>query len=89
MLGTLLADAHWLQALSESQPKALELLSRSPEEQKQRGYFHTLHEICQQPATWLNTAERMISAAPELRAGDTVRVMVNGHFTLRGSFQIH
>jgi len=68
MLGTLLADAHWLQALSESQPKALELLSRSPEEQKQRGYFHTLHEICQQPATWLNTAERMISAAPELRA---------------------
>ena len=29
------------------------------------------------------------SAAPELRAGDTVRVIVNGHFTLRGSFQVH
>ena len=29
------------------------------------------------------------SAAPELRAGDTVRVIVNGHFTLRGRFQLH
>jgi hypothetical protein len=29
------------------------------------------------------------TAAPELRAGDTVRVVVNGHFTLRGTFQLH
>lgn len=29
------------------------------------------------------------TAAPELRAGDVARVFVNGHFTLRGSFQIH
>src|SRR5215470_19743829 len=68
MLGTLLRDARWLQALSENQPKAAELLSRSPEEQKQRGYFHTLHEICQQPFTWLNTAKQMVAAAAELRA---------------------
>jgi hypothetical protein len=27
--------------------------------------------------------------APELRAGDTVRVIVNGHFTLNGRFQVH
>ena len=27
--------------------------------------------------------------APELRAGDVVRVIVNGHFTLRGRFQVH
>ena len=27
--------------------------------------------------------------APELHAGDVVRVSVNGHFTLRGSFQVH
>jgi hypothetical protein len=27
--------------------------------------------------------------APELHAGDVVRVTVNGHFTLRGSFQVH
>ena len=29
------------------------------------------------------------TAAPELQAGDTARVIVNGHFTLRGSFQLH
>src|SRR5215475_13968740 len=29
------------------------------------------------------------NAAPELRAGDTVRVMVNGHFTLLGRMQLH
>jgi len=28
------------------------------------------------------------TAAPELRAGDVARVIVNGHFTLRGSFQV-
>ena len=27
--------------------------------------------------------------APELQAGDVVRVTVNGHFTLRGQFQVH
>jgi len=29
------------------------------------------------------------TAAPELRAGDVARVIVNGHFTLRGRFQVH
>jgi hypothetical protein len=29
------------------------------------------------------------TAAPELRAGDTVRVIVNGHFALRGRMQLH
>ena len=29
------------------------------------------------------------TAAPEVQAGDVVRVNVNGHFTLRGRFQIH
>jgi hypothetical protein len=27
--------------------------------------------------------------APELQAGDVARVIVNGHFTLRGRFQVH
>jgi hypothetical protein len=27
--------------------------------------------------------------APELHAGDLVRVIVNGHLTLRGNFQVH
>lgn len=68
MLETLLRDPLWLQALSETQPKTAELVSRSPEEQKQKGYFHTLHEICQQPSSWLDTAKQMASAAPEQRA---------------------
>ena len=29
------------------------------------------------------------TAAPELQAGDVVRVTVNGRFTLRGRFQVH
>lgn len=29
------------------------------------------------------------TGAPELRAGDVARVFVNGHFTLRGRFQVH
>jgi len=29
------------------------------------------------------------TAAPELQAGDLARVIVNGHFTLRGRFQVH
>ena len=29
------------------------------------------------------------TAAPELQAGDAARVIVNGHFTLRGRFQLH
>ena len=29
------------------------------------------------------------TAAPELQAGDVARVIVNGHFALRGRFQVH
>jgi hypothetical protein len=29
------------------------------------------------------------TAAPEVQAGDVVRLTVNGHFTLRGRFQVH
>ena len=29
------------------------------------------------------------TAAPELQAGDTVRVIVNNRYTLRGTFQVH
>jgi tagatose-6-phosphate ketose/aldose isomerase len=68
MLGGLLADQSWLQSLVETQPKAAELLSQSADEQNRRGYFHTLREICQQPATWLKTSEQMIACATELRA---------------------
>ena len=67
MLSALLADQSWVKGLAQSQPKAAALLSRSDTEQIRLGYFHTLREIYQQPITWLNTAEKMIASAPELR----------------------
>lgn len=67
MSATLLADQSWLGELASTQPRAAEVLSRSPEQQQQAGYFHTLREICQQPATWNKTAEQMVASGPELR----------------------
>jgi tagatose-6-phosphate ketose/aldose isomerase len=46
----------WLDDLSANQAVFAELLKESPAIQKERGYFHTLHEICQQPDTWERTA---------------------------------
>lgn len=67
MLAEMLADQSWLHALSSAEPKVAEILSRSPTEQLKRGYYHTLREICQQPPTWINTAEQMISSGDGLR----------------------
>jgi tagatose-6-phosphate ketose/aldose isomerase len=67
MSSTSLVEPEWLRTLSERQPKAAELLSRSTEEQHRLGYFHTLREICQQPATWLRTSGLMQGKAASLR----------------------
>ena len=61
-------ESEWLRALSQHQPKAAELLARSPEEQQRLGYFHTLREICQQPATWLQTCALMLASAAKLQS---------------------
>jgi tagatose-6-phosphate ketose/aldose isomerase len=66
MYPTSLVEPEWLRILSQRQPKAAELLARSPEEQHRLGYFHTVREICQQPATWLQTSELMISQSASL-----------------------
>src|SRR5689334_17711704 len=63
----MLADQSWLGALSSTDPKVAEVLSRPPEEQLKSGYFHTLREIFQQPPTWIKTAEQMISSRAGLR----------------------
>ncbi len=68
MLGSLLSDPTWLQTLAAAHPQAAEFVSRSPEQQQRAGYFHTLSEIAQQPATWINTANRMISCSERLAA---------------------
>ncbi len=67
MSPTSLVEPEWLRTLSERQPKAAELLSRSTEEQRRLGYFHTLREICQQPATWLRTSALMQGKAASVR----------------------
>lgn len=59
-------QAVWQSALAQRQAKAAELFGRPEAEQKRLGYFHTLHEICQQPWTWLRTCERMIQSREAL-----------------------
>ncbi len=55
-----------LEALAGRQPDLIELLQVPIEEQRQRGYYHTLREICQQPSTWMSTCDLMLALAPRL-----------------------
>src|SRR5581483_7898248 len=54
-------------ALPAGQLKASELLSKPEIEQQSQGYFHTLREICQQPATLLATCESMLAHRDKLK----------------------
>jgi tagatose-6-phosphate ketose/aldose isomerase len=56
----------WLAAVAWKQTDAAGLLGRTEEEQKKSGYFHTLREILQQPATWLETGTELASMSGEL-----------------------
>ena len=49
----------WFSELSQQVTALGVLLDASEEQQKQQGYYHTLHEICQQPLTWIDTAARV------------------------------
>jgi tagatose-6-phosphate ketose/aldose isomerase len=49
----------WLAALASVPGEIGTLLRPAWAEQLERGYGHTLREICQQPITWLETAARM------------------------------
>jgi tagatose-6-phosphate ketose/aldose isomerase len=48
-------------------PVLADLLAPNVEQQKERGYYHTLREICQQPQTWRETANFLSSMAEEVR----------------------
>lgn len=61
------ALAEWLHQVCERQPEAAKLLEAPAEEQRRRGYFHTLHEILQQPASWVRTAQQLSERTTELR----------------------
>jgi D-galactosamine 6-phosphate deaminase/isomerase len=56
---SVVTQIEWQRSLVAKQRKAAQLFDRTEAEQKQRGYFYTLKEICQQPWTWLRTCERM------------------------------
>jgi tagatose-6-phosphate ketose/aldose isomerase len=66
---TTAAFTDWLHEISGSQPELAKLLAASREEQERRGYFHTLREILQQPASWIQTAGQMCKLAHTLRGG--------------------
>jgi tagatose-6-phosphate ketose/aldose isomerase len=53
-------------SLAQSQHEAAILLSRPEEAQQELGYFHTLHEILQQPATWLRTGTQLRALTGDL-----------------------
>jgi len=44
----------WFSELAQQVTTLGVLLDASEEQQKQQGYYHTLHEICQQPLTWIH-----------------------------------
>jgi len=62
-----LLEPEWLKILIERQAIAAQLLSRTADEQRRLGYFHTFREICQQPTTWLKTRDRMIGLSSLLK----------------------
>ncbi len=57
---------NWLAEIGRSQPAVRELLAASPTEQRERGYYHTLREIGQQPLTWTQTARIALESKAEL-----------------------
>lgn len=62
------ADQVWLQTVAQHQKKAAQLLSVPEKQQRDAGYFHTLREVLQQPATWLKTGGQMAAVAGGLAA---------------------
>jgi tagatose-6-phosphate ketose/aldose isomerase len=52
--------------ISQNQREAAILLARPDEQQRELGYFHTLREILQQPATWLHTSGKLLAVRRQL-----------------------
>jgi tagatose-6-phosphate ketose/aldose isomerase len=60
--------SEWLRKLAAAQPELGELLGAPPEKQVTAGYGLTLREICHQPLTWTDTAQRISRVREELGA---------------------
>jgi tagatose-6-phosphate ketose/aldose isomerase len=67
MADTLVELSDWLSTLQKAQPLAHKLLSEPQSSQEKQGYFHTLREICQQPLSWLMTADLIVANSKRLR----------------------
>ncbi len=57
-----------MKELAAEQPELRALLELSAEAQEAAGFGHTLREICQQPATWIQTAQTLVLMHPSLRS---------------------
>ena len=63
--------------LARAQPRAALWLRRPEEEREAQGYLHTLTEILQQPATWLETCDRSVAHSALFRqAVEGIRALV-------------
>lgn len=66
----------WLETLKDGETLG-ELLEPSTDEQVERGYGHTLREICQQPVTWPETGATVIARRSDLaRSLEGVQALV-------------
>jgi D-galactosamine 6-phosphate deaminase/isomerase len=67
VFSTTVALSDWFRDICDRQPEAARLFGATEEEQKRRGYFHTLREILQQPLSWIHTAEHLAGLGPDLQ----------------------
>ncbi len=58
---------HLLEEIRSQSPSFQALLEPPAADQRKRGYFHTLREICQQPLTWEDTTGRVIGYRETLK----------------------
>jgi tagatose-6-phosphate ketose/aldose isomerase len=63
----IISARHWLAAIAQDQTEAGLLLKLTEKEQRKAAYFHTLREILQQPASWLQTGKELISTTKRLQ----------------------
>jgi tagatose-6-phosphate ketose/aldose isomerase len=61
-----MSQAHWQVAWPNINRMPRNYLAVQKRTKNVLDYFHTLHEICQQPWTWLQTSERMIASRESL-----------------------
>src|SRR6266496_2279653 len=57
-----------LREIGDRQREVARLLAAPDEDQRERGYYHTLREILQQPLTWIHTGDQMAGVASRLQA---------------------